>query len=302
MKNLFLAGICLMAQTLHAQEAPEIPHAAAPLSVNVELVELHVTVMDGQGRPIGGLRKENFKVTENNIIQPITFFKHEDIPVSLGLVLDNSRSIEPRKARLDAASLAFVQQSNPEDETFVVHFDSEVRLSQGFTSDRNTLEEQLAAAKPFGQTAFLDALLLGLDQMESARHTKKAILLVTDGIDNASKATLPEVVERLRRANVIVYTVGLLSASGGLKAEESLVQIAEAGGGRAYFPETPEQARTAMEIIARDLREQYTVGYLPTHILRNGAWRSVRVDITPPKGFPTDLTTNYRRGYYAPEQ
>jgi Ca-activated chloride channel family protein len=301
MKKTFPPAICLMSLTLHAQE-PEFPRTPAALRVNVELVELHVTVMDGQGRPIGGLQKENFKVTENNIVQPITFFKHEDIPVSLGLVLDNSRSIEPRKSRLDAAALSFVQKSNPEDETFLVHFDSDARLALEFTSDRGVLEERLSATKPFGQTALFDALLLGLEQMENARHTKKAILLVTDGIDNASKATLTEVLEKVKRANVMIYTVGLLSASGGLKAEESLVRIAEASGGRFYFPQTPEEARISMEIIARDLREQYTVAYLPTDVLRNGAWRSVHVDITPPKGFPKDLTTTYRRGYYAPEQ
>ena len=301
MKKFFLPAISLVALTLQAQE-PQFPTIARPLSVNVELVELHVTVMDGQGRPIGGLQRENFKVTENNIIQPITFFKHEDIPVSLGLVLDNSRSIEPRKSRLDAAALSFVQKSNPEDETFLVHFDSDVRVALEFTSDRAALEQKLSDAKPFGQTALFDALLLGLDQMNDARHTKKAILLVTDGIDNASKATLTEVLEKVKRANVMVYAVGLLSASGGLKAEESLIRIAESSGGRAYFPQTPEEARVTMDIIARDLREQYTVAYLPTDVLRNGAWRSVHVDITPPKGFPKDLTTTYRRGYYAPEQ
>src|SRR5215207_10114760 len=122
MKKLLLSIICLlMVSPLRGQEpAPQTPTAS--LRVDVDLVELHVSVMDGAGRPIGGLRQEDFKVTENNIAQRITVFKHEDIPVSLGLVLDNSRSIEPRKSRLDAAALSFVENSNPEDETFIVHF------------------------------------------------------------------------------------------------------------------------------------------------------------------------------------
>lgn len=284
------------------QDPQEPFRTTTSVRMNVDLVELHVTVVDAQGRPIGGLLQENFKITENNIAQPITVFKHEDIPVSLGLVLDNSRSIEPRKARLDAAALSFVQKSNPEDETFIVHFDQDARLSQGFTSDHGALDQKLKSSKPFGQTAIYDALMLAMDTMANAQYTKKTLLLVTDGIDNASKSTMQQVLERVKREKIMIFTVGLLSESGGVKAEEDLIRIAETSGGRAYFPETPELARAMMDLIARDLREQYTLAYLPTNVLRNGAWRSVRVDVTPPKGFLGKLTTNYRHGYYAPAQ
>src|SRR5262245_4975003 len=133
----------LIAISLTAQESSqeiETPRIRVPFSVNVDLVELHVAVVDGEGRPIGGLGQQHFKVKENNILQPITVFKHEDLPLSLGLVVDNSRSIEPRKARLDAAALSFIEKSNPEDETFIVHFDSDVRLSRGFTHERAALQ------------------------------------------------------------------------------------------------------------------------------------------------------------------
>jgi Ca-activated chloride channel family protein len=272
------------------------------LNVNVDLVELHVTVADEKDRPIGGLKQENFTIYEDRDVQPIAVFKHEDIPVSLGLVIDNSRSIEPRKARLDAAALSFVRQSNTTDETFVVHFDFDARLAQDFTSNSEDLERTLAAVKPYGQTAIFDAVGLALNEMEKAKYPKKAILLITDGIDNASKTTLDQILERVKRNRVAIYCVGLLSESGGQAAENELIRIAEASGGRAYFPETVGQAQNMMERIARDLREQYTLGYFPTNGNRDGSWRSVRVQVSPPAGYPLKLTTNYRHGYYGPEK
>jgi Ca-activated chloride channel family protein len=272
------------------------------LSVNVDLVELHVTVVDGKQRPIGGLIKENFRILENKIEQPIAVFKQEDVPISLGLILDNSRSIEPRKERLDAAALSFVRKSNPDDETFVVHFDFNARLSQDFSMDGNLLRRTLRSEKPYGQTAIYDAVSLALDTMARAKYEKKALLLVTDGIDNHSVTSYPELIEKVKRTNVAIYVVGLLSVSGGLAAEDTLIEIAEASGGRAYFPQTSEHAGSLMEQIARDLREQYTIGYFPTNPLRDGEWRSVRVEITPPKGLPANLDVSYRRGYYAPSQ
>jgi Ca-activated chloride channel family protein len=302
MKKTLLVASCLLLATTSWSQEPANDRPTTSLRVDVSLVELHVSVKDGLGKPVGGLNQENFKVSENNIDQRLTVFKHEDEPVSLGLVLDNSRSIEPRKDRLDAAALSFVEKSNPDDETFIVHFDFDARVSQDFTGDREALARDLRSTKPFGQTALFDALLMALDHMENARYQKKALLLVTDGIDNASKSTLPQVLERLKRDHVMVFTIGLLSESGGVEAEEALEKIADTSGARAYFPQTPETARVMMDIIARDLREQYTLAYLPTNVLRNGTWRSVRVDVIAPKGYPKDLTTNYRHGYYAPHE
>jgi Ca-activated chloride channel homolog len=270
------------------------------LDVNVDLAELHVSVVDELDRPVSGLQKEHFRILENREEQPISVFKHEDLPISLGLVVDNSRSIEPRKERLDAAALAFVRKSNPDDETFVVHFDFDARLSRDFTSNIRDLETTLTGVKPFGQTAVYDAVILALDHMENAKYEKKALLLITDGLDNSSKHTLDEAIERLKQSRVAVYPVGLLSAAEGQKAEIALLKIADASGGNAYFPENVEQARTMMERVARDLREQYTLGYFPTNRARDGAWRSVRVEIRPPIGLSQKLKANYRYGYYAP--
>jgi len=272
------------------------------LNVNVDLTELHVSVTDEKDHPVGSLKKENFHVFEDSTEQKVTVFKHEDIPVSLGLVIDNSRSMEPRKQRVDAAALSAVRKSNPEDETFIVHFDDTARLDSDFTNSIPLLEETLASVKPFGQTAIYDALILALDHIRGARHPKKVILLMTDGVDNSSKHTLAEAIDATRKAQVAVYTVGLLSVSGGQKAEDSLLQIAEASGGRAFFPQTVEEASADMERVARDLREQYTLGYIPTNPVRSGQWRSVRVDIVPPAGLPSKakLIASYRHGYYGP--
>jgi Ca-activated chloride channel homolog len=297
MKRLIWILVPLFAASfVCAQEAQE----TFKLNVDVDLVEVHVNVTDEQDRPIGNLTKDNFRLVEDRVPQDISVFKHEDLPVSLGLVIDNSRSIEPRKQRLDAAALSFVRKSNPQDETFIVHFDDEARLDQDFTPSINDLEKTLADAKPFGQTAIYDALILALEHMEKAKEQKRAILLITDGVDNVSKHTLAEAVDATKRAHVAVYTVGLLSLSGGQKAEDSLIQIAEASGGGAFFPQTVEEAHAVVERVARDLREQYTLGYFPTNPNRDGAWRSVRVEVTPPVGFSVKrkLNANYRHGYY----
>lgn len=271
------------------------------LNVDVDLTELHVSVTDGQDRPVGNLGKENFTVLEDSKEQTISIFKHEDVALSIGLVIDNSRSMEPRKKRLDAAALSFVQRGNPDDETFIVHFDDRVKLTHDFTDNIPELEHALTTTRPFGQTAIYDALILALEHMERARHTKKVILLITDGVDNSSHHTVDEAVEVAKRSGVAIYTVGLLSALEGQKAEETLLHIAETTGGRAFFPENVDQARVSMERVARDLREQYLVAYLSSNP-RDGAWRSVRLEIKLPTNLSssTKLIANYRRGYYGP--
>ena len=288
----------VLALPLKGQDNP----APFVMSVNSDFMELHVSVVDEKDRNVGGLTMENFRIRENGIPQPITIFKHEDIPVSLGLVIDNSRSIEPRKARLDAATLAFVRQSHPEDESFVIHFDFDARLERDFTTKISDLEETLAASKPFGQTAIYDALILALDQMQKASHQKKALLLVTDGLDNVSHATFAQVLEAVKHSRVAIIVVGLLSAAEGEKAEATLTQIAEASGGRAYFPNDVDEARVMMEKAAHDLRTQYTIGYVPSDPAHDGSWRSVRVEIIPPAGSKEKLDADYRHGYYRPTE
>jgi VWFA-related protein len=297
MKSLMVIPL-LLVSALWAQEQ------TYKLNVNVDLTEVHVNVTDEKDHPVGNLKKDNFRIFEDRTEQKISVFKHEDLPVSLGLVIDNSRSMEPRKERMDQATLSFVRKSNSQDETFVIHFDDTARLDRDFTDSIPLLEGTLASVKPYGQTAIYDALILGLQHMDEAKNTKKAILLFTDGVDNSSKHSLSDALDATRRAHVAVYPVGLLSMSGGQKAEDSLIRIAEVSGGRAYFPSTVEEARADMERVARDLREQYTLGYFPSNPSHNGAWRSIRIDVVPPPGLPASakLNANYRHGYYGPRE
>ena len=183
-----------------------------------------------------------------------------------------------------------------------VHFDDTAWLSRDFTCTISELEKTLTSVKPFGQTAIHDALILALDHMQRARHKKKAILLITDGEDNVSRHTLDEGVAATKRADVAVYTVGLLRESGGKKAEATLRRIADESGGRAYFPKDVDEARVAMERVARDLREQYTLGFFSSNSNPDVSWRSLRIELVPPPGVSSRLKANYRPGYYAPSK
>ena len=270
------------------------------LNVNVDLVELSVTVLDEGDRHVAGLEENNFEVFEDSIRQDVALFLHEDRPVSLGLVIDNSRSMERKKARVDTAALSFVRLSNPDDEAFLIHFDDTVRLAHDFTSEIAILEETLESISPYGQTALLDAIMMALEKIEEGRYDEKAILLVSDGADNVSTAVFDQVLERVRQSEAAVYPIGVLNDSAaGLEAREALQSLADVSGGRAFFPETANEIPALTELIARELRELYTLGYVPTNPSRDGTWRSVRVLVPTPPETPR-FQINYRHGYYAP--
>ena len=290
--------ILILALPFKGQDRP----APFVMRVNSDFMELHVSVVDEKDRNVGGLTMENFRIKENGIPQPITIFKHEDIPVSLGLVIDNSRSIEPRKNRLDAATLAFVRQSHPEDESFIVHFDSDARLERDFTTKLSDLEDTLAASKPFGQTAIYDALMVALDHMQKANHQKKALLLVTDGLDNASQITFGQVLEAVKHSRVAIIVVGLLSAAEGREGGGNADQNCRCQRRPRLFSRDVDQARAMMERAAHDLRTQYTIGYVPSDPAHDGSWRSVRVELIPPAGSKEKLDADYRHGYYRPTE
>ena len=277
------------------------------LNVDVELVQLSVSVLDKEGRAVEGLRKDDFHVFEGGVQQELSLFRHEDIPLSVGLAIDNSGSMHNKRERVNSAALTFARESNPEDETFIVNFDDSVYLEQEFTGNINDLINALSKLDTRGETALYDAVYLSSEHLGQGKKDKKAILLITDGEDNASKLSLNRVVDALRQSKVTLYAIGLLdednrgflNKSPSKKAKSALQKFAELTGGQAYFPESLTEIEGLCRRIAHDLRSQYTIGYTPTNKNHDGSWREVTVTVDPPKNL-RNVTVRTKPGYYAP--
>ena len=314
-KSIFGLVLLLSAFALLAQDAsqPQKQDKDKDYRLTVETLEvqLPVSVLDKEGRPVDGLKQENFQVFEDKIQQSIKTFRHEDIPLSLGLVIDNSGSMRNKRERVNSSALAFVGESNPEDETFIINFDDSAYLEQDFTGSIGDLIDALENVDARGETALYDALYLAADKVtKDGRKDKKALLIITDGEDTASKYGINKVIEALRQAKVTLYAVGLLEENdqrGGLfkkapskKAKEDLMKFAEITGGQAYFPKSLDEVEELVKHIAHDLRNHYTLSYTPTNIKLDGTWREVTVKINPPKNLPK-FTWHTKQGYYAPK-
>jgi len=291
-----------------AQTDPSEP--VTSITVDVRLVSLNVAVTDRDGRAYSGLSASNFRIYDNGVEQAIHHFSHDDRPYSMGLVLDRSGSMAGMIREVYNAAFHTVRASKAEDEFFIAVFDSRVQILQELTSDQTLLERRLDGVVPGGSTALYDAILAGLDQLKKARHDKKALLIVTDGADNSSKHSFEEALERARAENVVIYAVGMFNEM--MLAAESkredqvrplLSQLAQITGGRAYFPKTIKQCEQACIDIAKDLREQYSLGYYPRPKSLDGAWRSIQVQLSLPEELHREgLSARTRSGYFAPKQ
>jgi VWFA-related protein len=316
MLRIFIIGfaIALSCAVLVAQQTPQEElkkqgNNDFTLSVDVELVQLPISVLDKEGRPVNGLTKDHFQIFEDNAQQQITLFKHEDIPLSLGLVIDNSGSMRNKRERVNSSALSFVRESNPEDETFIVNFDDVAYLEQDFTGSIGDLIDALDNLDTRGETAMYDAVYLSVEHVKAGKMDKKAILLISDGEDNVSKYGINRVIEALRESKVTLYAIGLLEENdqrGGLfkkppskKAREALENFAEITGGHAYFPKSLDEVEELVKTIAHDLRNHYTIGYRPTNRKLDGSWREVEVKVNPPKN-TSKVTVRTKQGYYAP--
>ena len=270
---------------------------------DTRIVVLPTTVVDKNGHLVTDLTKEQFTVYENNVAQPITKFKREDVPVSLGLIIDNSGSMRDKRAKVEAAAVALVKASNPEDESFVVNFNDEAFLDlphgKDFTSDIKELEEALTRIDARGGTAMRDAIRMSIDHVKEKGHKDKRVLVVvTDGNDNSSVITLENLVKASQQSGVLIYAVGLLSEEErreAKKAEHALNDLAVATGGEAYFPKDAGEVERITQKVAHDIRNQYTIQYTPTNAAMDGTYRQIRVVVNAP-GKPTPHT---RSGYYA---
>jgi VWFA-related protein len=281
------------------------------INVDVELVQLPVSVLDKDGRPVNGLVQDHFQIFEDKILQQISLFKHEDVPLSLGLVIDNSGSMRNKRERVNSAALSFVRESNPEDETFIVNFDDTAYLEQEFTGSIGDLMDALDNLDTRGETALYDAVYLSVEHVKGGDKDKKALLLISDGEDNTSKYGFNPTLELLRESKVTLYAIGLLEENdqrGGLfrkspskKAKEALEEFAEATGGQAYFPKTLDEVEEICRRIAHDLRNHYTLGYSPTNRNLDGTWRTVDVKLVNPPKSISKVNIRTKPGYYAPE-
>jgi Ca-activated chloride channel family protein len=304
--GIFAIALCCFSLSGQAQESKN-DDSNFSLSVDVELVQLPVSVFDRDGRVVEGLTKSDFHVFEGGVQQQISFFKHEDIPLSVALVIDNSGSMHNKRERVNSAALTFARESNPQDETFIVNFDDMVYLEQDFTGSMDDLINALSNLDTRGETALYDAVYLSSAHLEEGKKDKKAILLISDGEDNKSQFSMNKAVEALRQSKVTLYAIGLLdednrgffNKSPSKKARSALQKFAEVTGGQAYFPESLSEIEGLCKRIAHDLRSQYTVGYTPMNRNRDGSWRDVTVKVDPPKNLK-NVIVRTKPGYYAP--
>jgi Ca-activated chloride channel homolog len=290
------------------QKLPPPPGQAPPpdskIKVDVNLVVLHTTVLDDRGRFADGLKAENFRVMEGKEEQKLSLFKREDIPVSMGLVIDNSGSMRDKRPRVNAAALTLVEASNPQDEAFVVNFNDDfyLDLDKDFSSSIPELKEALERIDSRGSTALYDAVIGSLDHVKKGAKDKKVLLVVTDGEDNTSHNSLEKTIKEIQKTDTVIYTIGLLgeeSKKNAKRAKRALEEIAKASGGLAFFPENVADVKDICENVAHDIRNQYTLAYYPTNQKRDGTFRPVSVEVIPPRG-RGKLTARTRNGYYAP--
>jgi Ca-activated chloride channel family protein len=254
------------------------------ISVVTELVVLPVRVTGADGDFVPGLTQEQFRVSEDGRRQPISLFRQEDTPVTVGLVVDHSSSMGPKLQSVAAAVSAFANSSNPEDEMFVVDFSDNVSVElpggMPFTSSPRELAQAVSAVSARGMTTLYDAVAEGLNHLEIGRSDKKALIIVSDGGDNASKRKFADVLDLARRSQAVIYAIGLVDAH----EEENpavLRRLCKETGGLAFFPTKGQSVSDISAFIAHDLREQYTIGFTPEK-KNDGSFRKIHVDVTAP--------------------
>ncbi len=274
------------------------------ISVDVDLVVLPVTVRDRHGQHISDLHADDFKIYENRVPQPIRLFQHEDIPVIAGLLVDHSGSMEPKIAEVIAGARAFVKSSNPKDRMFVVNFNETVTLgladATGFTANADQLERAIWRDPALGETALYDAIVKALERFAGLSQDKKVLVVISDGADNASTHSLAQVLQMAEHSSAIIYTVGLFAPYDRDANPRVLSRLAQATGGEAFFPGQLSEVAAICERIARDIRNQYTVGYVSTNAQRDGSYRTVRVTAQAPSHGRLSVRT--RPGYFAGAQ
>jgi VWFA-related protein len=289
-----LALIPFMLGTILAQQADQ-----TIFRTQTRLVVLHATAEDKEGHLMMELPKSAFQIFENGVRQEIKSFRREDVPVSLGLIIDSSASMTDKRDRVAAAALALVQSSNPEDEVFIVNFADTPSLDVDFTNDAKELKKGLARVDSHGETAMRDAIRTAIEHLKGRnKKDKKVLVVVTDGNDNSSLASLESVMRAAQQNEVLIYSVALLGDETPREAERAkraLDALAHATGGQVYYPKDVAEIDNIAPQIAHEIRNQYIVTYSPAVQDMDGSFRQIRVLVDSP-GVATVRT---RSGYYA---
>ncbi len=273
------------------------------LKQRTAVVTVNVSVTDKRFRQISGLSKDNFEIFEDKVRQEIEFFSDEDEPASVGIIFDLSGSMKDKISRAHDALKAFIGSCHSQDDFFLVGFNDRARLLAGLT-DGETVLDKLTLAEPRGQTALYDATYLGVEKVKEGRHDKRALLIISDGQDNASRYDYGELRKLLKESDVQIYSIGIVEqgvGAGGLLDRQGqlvLEEVSRTTGGMAFFPTSFGEMDDAITRIALALRRQYSIGYVPLNEQRDGKWRKIKVRVNPPKGLPS-LVVRAKEGYYA---
>jgi Ca-activated chloride channel family protein len=292
--TLLITAACV----LQAQQGTPKPDDFVFTS-DANYVVFYVSVVDKSGKLLTDVPQSAFKIIEDGAPQTIKTFRREDVPVSMGLVIDNSGSMRDKKTRVAAAALAMLKASNPQDEEFIVNFNDEPFLDQPMTSDIGKLEHALARLDSRGETAMRDAINLSIDELKKhGKHEKKVLVVITDGNDNASSILMEPLAKKAQQSGVLIYAIGLLSeeeARDAREAKRALNLLTENSGGVAYYPRDIAEVDKITPVIAHELRNQYVMAYVSTNQALDGTFRKVKISVNA-KGSPVVRT---RPGYYA---
>lgn len=296
---------------LASKSPQENPQKDFKIGVNVDLVVVHTSVVDKTGQFVSGLKKESFKVFEDGVNQNIVSFSQEDVPVSLGIVIDTSGSMRDKFDNVIKAALAFIRASNPNDEEFLIGFNDQTELIEDYTNDVDSISDDLNNTVVTGGTALWDAIYLSVQKAQKGSKPKKAVIVITDGEDKDSYYKLDEMVAKVQESDVQVYSIGLLNAvpDKGLfghwtktepeKAHDALQRISDETGAKAFFPKDISEIHSIVSQIAFELRNQYSIGYFSSNAARDGTWRRLKVALDAPA--TAALRVRNRLGYFAPK-
>lgn len=300
-RRSFLKALGGMAATYPpALSAPQSD--AFKISIEVDHVVLHVTVQDAHGGFVSALQSWDVSVYEDGRLQEIRLFQREDVPVTVGMIVDNSGSMRSKRRSVIEAARSFAGSSNPDDEMFLVDFNERVWMglphSKPFTSSKSELDAALERMAPGGRTALYDAIVVGLEHAAHGSKDKKVLIVVSDGGDNASTHSITDVLHLAGRSNAIIYTIGVFDSEDQDRNPKILRRIASETGGESFLPPAISQVTEACTHIAREIRNQYTIGYSSDNSLHDGRYRRIKVVLNSARY--RDAHVRARTGYIAP--